>query len=127
MTRFRTRVGPSGCEKLLELKIAAGFAPQAVRLANFPQVKLTNKVQEKAIAFPPLISCITRAKCGCAHGGNTLELSCDKAVFAKVSNRCSCVSATRRPGKFVAPRTVECISKGKPHKKYQFGVKVSWL
>jgi IS5 family transposase len=52
MTRFRTRLGPSGCEKLLELTITAGLATQTVKPASFRQVTLDTTVQEKAIAFP---------------------------------------------------------------------------
>ena len=52
MTRFRTRLGPSGCEKLLELTIAAGLEARAVKPASFTQVTVDTTVQEKAIAFP---------------------------------------------------------------------------
>jgi len=52
MTRFRTRLGPSGCEKLLELTIAAGLEAGAVKPASFTQVTVDTTVQEKAIAFP---------------------------------------------------------------------------
>jgi hypothetical protein len=52
MTRFRSRLGPSGCEKLLELTITAGLATQVVKPASFKQVTVDTTVQEKAIAFP---------------------------------------------------------------------------
>jgi IS5 family transposase len=52
MTRFRTRLGPSGCEKLLELTIAAGLEARAVKPSSFTQITADTTVQEKAIAFP---------------------------------------------------------------------------
>jgi hypothetical protein len=52
MTRFRTRLGPSGCEKLLELTITAGLATRAVKPASLKQVTVDTTVQEKAIALP---------------------------------------------------------------------------
>src|SRR5450631_41761 len=52
MTRFRSRLGPSGCEKLLELTITAGLATQVVKPASFKQVTVDTTVQEKAISFP---------------------------------------------------------------------------
>jgi transposase, IS5 family len=52
MTRFRTRLEPSGCEKLLELTITAGLATQAVKPTSFRQVTVDTTVQEKASAFP---------------------------------------------------------------------------
>ena len=52
MTRFRTRLGSSGCEKLLQLTIAAGLEARAVEPSSFTQVTADTAVQEKAIAFP---------------------------------------------------------------------------
>ena len=52
MTRFRTRVGASGCEKLLQLTIAAGLQAGAVKPSSFTQVTVDTTVQEKAVAFP---------------------------------------------------------------------------
>jgi hypothetical protein len=52
MTRFRSRLGPSGCETLLELTITAGLATQTVKPASFRQVTVDTTVQEKAIALP---------------------------------------------------------------------------
>src|ERR1035438_1530550 len=45
MTRFRTRLGPSGCEKLLELTIAAGLETRAVKPSSFTQVTVDTTVQ----------------------------------------------------------------------------------
>ena len=52
MTRFRTRLGASGYEKLLRLTIAAGLEARAVKPSSFTQVTVDTTVQEKAIAFP---------------------------------------------------------------------------
>ena len=52
MTRFRHRLGASGCEKLLALTISTGVATQAVKTSSFADVTVDTTVQEKAIAFP---------------------------------------------------------------------------
>ncbi len=51
MTRFRTRLGAEGCEKLLQLTITAGLKSQAVKPRSFTQVTVDTTAQEKAIAF----------------------------------------------------------------------------
>lgn len=52
MTRFRSRLGESGCERLLKLTIEAGVSTQAVQPTSFAEVTVDTTVQEKAVAFP---------------------------------------------------------------------------
>ena len=52
MTGFRTRLKPSGCEKLLKLTLATGVQTQAVALTGFKQATVDTTVQGKAITFP---------------------------------------------------------------------------
>jgi transposase, IS5 family len=52
MTRFRDRLGESGCEKLLALTIETAVSIQAVKPASFTQVTVDTTVQPKAIAYP---------------------------------------------------------------------------
>jgi transposase, IS5 family len=52
MTRFRQRIGESGCEWMLGLSVRAGLATQVVKLSSLRVVNVDTTVQEKAIAFP---------------------------------------------------------------------------
>ena len=184
MTRFRTRLGPSGCEKLLELTIAAGLEARAVKQASFTQVTVDTTVQEKAIAFPTdgrlyhkgRVWLVRLAK----HAGIELrqsyvrkgkqalfmhqryaaarqmrrarrELKRSKVYLGRVYRdilrklpRESAAVQERfaeplaRVARLLAQQRhdhnklyslhapeVECIAKGKAHKKYEFGVKMS--
>jgi transposase, IS5 family len=184
MTRFRSRLGPSGCEKLLELTIAAGLATQVVKPASFREVTLDTTVQEKAIAFPTdgrlyhkgRVWLVRLAK----HSGIELrqsyvrkgkqalfmqqryavarqmrrarrELKRSKVylgrVYRDILRMLPHQSATvqerfaeplARVARLLAQQRhdhnklysvhapeVECIAKGKAHKKYEFGIKVS--
>ena len=73
MTRFRTRLGPSGCEKLLELTIAAGLETRAVKPSIFTQVTVDTTVQEKAIAFPTDGRCVSQRPRVVGAAGETLR------------------------------------------------------
>jgi transposase, IS5 family len=184
MTRFRTRLGPSGCEKLLQLTIAAGLEARAVKPSSFTQVTVDTTVQEKAIAFPTdgrlyhkgrvwLVRLAKRAGIELRQsylrvGKQSLfmqqrysaarqmrrarrELKRSKVylgrvyrdilrklpqqsaavreLFAEPLARIARLLAQQRHDhdklySLHAPE-VECIAKGKVHKKYEFGVKVS--
>ena len=52
MTRFRARIGETGCEFMLGLTINAGIATKTVAVASLAVVNVDTTVQEKAIAFP---------------------------------------------------------------------------
>ena len=92
MTRFRTRLGAAGCEKLLALTIRAGLATQAVKPTSFANVTIDTTVQEKAIAFPTdgrlyyqgrewlvrPVACVTRMRESMAH--LTPQFSTNRAV-----------------------------------------------
>ena len=184
MTRFRTRLGTSGCEQLLKLTIAAGVATQAVKPASFLQVTVDTTVQEKAVAFPTDARLYHKARVAlvrlCRRHRIELRQSYTRkgkqALF--MNNRYSAARQSRRARRELrrlkvylgrvhrdlqrqlllqstavqaqsaelmvrvarilaqqrhdhhklysvhAPE-VECIAKGKVHKKYEFGVKVS--
>jgi transposase, IS5 family len=184
MTRFRTRLGPTGCEQLLKLTIAAGLATQAVKPASFTQVTVDTTVQEKAIAFPTdgrlyhkgrvwLVRLAKQAgielrqsyvrkgkqalfmqqRYGAARQMKRArrELKRSKVYlgrvyrdiqrklprqsapvqerFAEPLARIARLLAQQRHDKHklysVHAPEVECIAKGKAHKKYEFGIKVS--
>ena len=52
MTRFRKRIGDTGCEFMLGLTIKAGLATRTVSQASLAVVNVDTTVQEKAIAYP---------------------------------------------------------------------------
>lgn len=52
MSRFRKRIGASGCEFLLKLAIDAGLITKTIVPASLDAVNVDTTVQEKAIAFP---------------------------------------------------------------------------
>jgi transposase, IS5 family len=184
MTRFRTRLGAEGCEKLLQLTISAGLQTQAVKPASFTQVTVDTTVQEKAIAFPTdgrlyhkgrvwLVrlakqsglelrqSYVRKGKqalfmqhryaaarqmkrarrelkrskifLGRVYRDIQRQLPTQSAAvqdrFAEPLARVARLLAQQRQDKnklysLHAPE-VECIAKGKAHKKYEFGIKVS--
>lgn len=184
MTRFRTRLGASGCEKLLELTIAAGLETQAVKPASFTQVTLDTTVQEKAIAFPTDGRLYHKGRVWLVRLAKTSGIELRQSYLRKgkqalfMQQRYAAARQMRRarrelkrskvylgrvyrdiqrklPGQSVAVQDrfaeplarvarllaqqrqdknklyslhapeVECIAKGKAHKKYEFGVKVS--
>lgn len=52
MTRFRARIGASGCELMLKQTVQTGLATRTVAVASLAVVNVDTTVQEKAIAFP---------------------------------------------------------------------------
>jgi transposase, IS5 family len=184
MTRFRTRLGAEGCEKLLELTITAGLATQAVKPASFTQVTVDTTVQEKAIAFPTDGRLYHKGRVWLVRLAKTSGIELRQSYLRKgkqalfMQQRYAAARQMRRarrelkrskvylgrvyrdiqrqlPGQSVAVQArfaeplarvarllaqqrqdknklyslhapeVECIAKGKAHKKYEFGVKVS--
>lgn len=52
MTRFRKRIGDTGCEFMLGLTIQAGIVTRTVAASSLAVVNVDTTVQNKAIAFP---------------------------------------------------------------------------
>ena len=52
MTRFRKRIGETGCEFMLSLTIHTGIVTKTVSVASLAIVNVDTTVQEKAVAFP---------------------------------------------------------------------------
>jgi IS5 family transposase len=52
LSRWRKRIGPEGCEKLLKLTIDAGLASKTVQPKSFEKVIVDTTVQIKAVAHP---------------------------------------------------------------------------
>lgn len=183
MTRFRKRIGESGCELLLKATIGAGVRSGAVRERDFGRVTVDTTVQEKAVAHPTDSKLLNRSRKRlvklCAANGVKLRQSYARkgpeallkanryaharqtrrmrrevrrlrtylgrvvrdirrktdgdgdleAVFAEELGKAERLPAQERDSKnklysLHAPE-VECISKGKAHKRYEFGVKAA--
>jgi transposase, IS5 family len=181
MTRFRTRVGESGCEWMLQLTVHAGLKTQTVKPASLRVVNVDTTVQEKAIAFPTdarlyhkariaLVRQASQANIALRQGysrvgklalakqgryanakqmkrakreqrrlrtylGRVIRDIERKADPAQLKRLTRLLDLSKRIHKqerkdhgkvySVHAPEVECIAKGKAHKRYEFGVKVS--
>ena len=187
LTRFRRRIGASGCEEILKATIDAGLGTGAVKPRELRRVTVDTTVQDKAVTFPTDGKLLNRSRVRlvklCRRHGVVLRQSyARKGPQALVqANQYAHARQLRRMRRQVnrlrtylgrvvrdierktagredlgedlgevfgeelamarrllvqgkqdrkklyslhAPE-VECISKGKAHKRYEFGVKVS--
>src|SRR5882757_1645420 len=145
LTRWRLRMGEERLMALLQESLAAATRLGAAKPSDFRAVIVDTTVQEKAITFPTDAKLMHRArerlvKLARKHG---IALRQSYARVGKFARRPELAQAFALPlslarrvrdqrqrerGKKVyslhAPE-VECIGKGKAHKPYEFGVKVS--
>ncbi len=183
MTRFRRRIGESGCELILQATVAAGLHSKTIKPAHLKRVTVDTTVQEKAVSFPTDSKLLNRSRVRlvklCRRHGVVLRQSYARkgpqalfkanryaharqfrrmrsrlkklrtylgrvvrdierkisaqpdhqAVFAEELAMARRLLAQQKQDKnklysLHAPE-VECISKGKAHKRYEFGVKAS--
>ena len=183
LTRFRQRIGESGCEKILQVTVSAGVQSRAVNAADFKRVTVDTTVQEKAVSYPTDSKLLNRSRERlvrlCRRHGVRLRQSyarkgpralqqanryghakqyrrlrrevkrlrtylgrvmrdierktagnpTQEAVFAEELGLARRLLAQQKADKnklysLHAPE-VECISKGKVAKRYEFGVKAS--
>ena len=183
MSRFRRRIGHSGCEKILRATVDAGVRSKTVKPDDFKRVTVDTTVQEKAVAFPTDSKLLNRSRVRLVklchtHGVVLRQSYARKGPEALLrANRYGHVRQMRRMGGQIkklktylgrvvrdterkiaghkglqaifagelalarrllsqqkmdrnklyslhAPE-VECIGKGKAHKRYEFGVKAS--
>ena len=182
LTRYRQRLGASGCEELLQLTIEAGVAERVIEERDMAAVLVDTTVMEKAITYPTdsklyLKSLQRLNQQAKSHGivlrqsytrtGKRLAIKASRYAHARQYRRMrrALKQLKGRLGRVVryierktaewsslpdglahelalarrllaqdpksrdklyslhAPE-VECISKGKAHKRYEFGVKV---
>jgi len=183
LTKWRNRIGESGCEWLLSMTIQAGVATKAVNPNDFQSVTVDSTVQEKAVSYPTdgklyercrqhLVRLSRRYRIKLRQNYNrkapylllmanryhsakqmkrkhkalkqlkTLvgrvqrdierqlpaQPEAVRSAFDKTLAKTRRILSQQRQDKnklysFHAPE-VECIAKGKAHKKYEFGVKV---
>lgn len=183
LSRFRQRIGGSGCEKLLAGSIQAGLKSGTVKTRDFKRVTVDTTVQEKAVTFPTDSKLLNRSRerlvklcqrnaiklrqtyarkgpqaalkaSRYAHARQMKHLRrqvrtlrtylgrvvrdierqiaddpTHQLVFAEELAMAKRLLAQEKHSKgklysLHAPE-VECLSKGKAHKRYEFGVKVS--
>lgn len=180
MTRFRQRIGASGCEWMLSLTVRAGLDTDTLKPSSLSVVNVDTTVQEKAIAFPTdarlyhkaraalvrqakqaniaLRQSYTRVgKLALAKQGRyanakqmnrakreqrklrtylgriirDIERKADPAQRQRLSRLLAIAKRIHQQqrkdhGKVYSVHApeVECIAKGKAHKRYEFGVKV---
>lgn len=183
MTRFRRRIGESGCELILQATVAAGLSSKTIKPAHLKRITVDTTVQEKAVSFPTDSKLLNRSRIRlvklCREHGVVLRQSYarigpqalfkanryaharqyrrmrgrvkklriylgrvvrdmerkianqaeQQAAFAAELGLAKRLLAQQKQDKnklysLHAPE-VECISKGKAHKRYEFGVKAS--
>ena len=183
MTRFRNRIGKSGCEKIFQATINAGLKSKTVNQRDLKRVTIDTTVQGKAVTFPTDSKLLNRSRTRLVklcrrHGVNLRQSYARKGPQALLrANRYAHARQMRRMRRQVktlrtylgrvvrdierkiadsselqaifanelsmakrllkqqqkdknklyslhAPE-VECINKGKAHKRYEFGVKAS--
>ncbi len=180
MTRFRQRIGESGCEWLLSLTVRAGLDTETLKPSSLSVVNVDTTVQEKAIAFPTDARLYHKACKTLVRNAKQLNIALRQsyarvgklalAKQARYANAQQMKRAKREQSKLrtylgrvirdierkataeqlehlarlldIAKRIhqqqrkdhdkvysvqapeVECIAKGKAHKRYEFGVKV---
>ena len=62
LSRFRDRIGESGCELILKSTVMAGLATGAVKKNDLKQVTVDTTVQEKAVTFPTDAKLLNRVR-----------------------------------------------------------------
>ena len=62
MSRFRQRIGESGCELILQATVAAGLNSNTIKPAHLKRVTVDTTVQEKAVSFPTDSKLLNRSR-----------------------------------------------------------------
>ena len=62
LTRFRQRIGGSGCETILQVTVAAGVTSRTVKASDFKRVNVDTTVQEKAVSYPTDSKLLNRSR-----------------------------------------------------------------
>ena len=183
MSRFRRRIGESGCELIFQPTVQAGLNSKTIKPAHLKRITVDTTVQEKAVSFPTDSKLLNRSRVRlvklCRQHGVVLRQNYARkgpqalfkanrygharqmrrlrsrvkklhiylgrvvrdmerkmanqaekqVVFAAELGLAKRLLAQQKRDKnklysLHAPE-VECISKGKAHKRYEFGVKAS--
>jgi IS5 family transposase len=125
-TRWRESIGASGMERLLVATIEAALATGAVKSASLERVTVDTTVQPEAIALSARFASLPSGPARCRKIVNRPATA---SHFAQPLARVARLLAQQKSYhsnlySMHAPE-VECLAKGKAHKRYEFGVKVS--
>ncbi len=122
MTRWRQRMAEDRLVALLQESLAAATRTGAAKPADFTRVIVDTTVQPKAIAHPTDAKLLFRAREHLVRHAKQFKRA-NRALAARVH-----AQQPKQRGQKIfslhAPE-VECIGKGKAHRPYEFGVKVS--
>ena len=134
LTRFRQRIGESGCETILQVTVAAGVAlrqsyarvgPKAwVKAHRYAHARQYQRLRREVKRLRTYLGRVVRDS-----ARKTADSAARQAVFAGELALAKRLLVQQKADKnklysLHAPE-VECISKGKAHKRYEFGVKAS--
>lgn len=180
MSRWRTRIGSSGAEELLQATVQAGLKLKAIKKSQLKRINVDSTVQEKDIRFPTDARLYNRARERLVKAAAERDIplrqnynrvgpqtllkysryshakqmkrarKCNRTlqtylgrVIRDIERKSSFVDEDLQHFLTVSKRIlsqkrydkkkiysvhephVECISKGKAHKRYEFGCKVS--
>ncbi len=122
MTRWRQRMAEDRLVALLQESLATATRTGAAKPADFTRVIVDTIVQPRAIAHPTDAKLLFRAREHLVRHAKQFKRA-NRALAARVH-----VQQPKQRGQKIfslhAPE-VECIGKGKAHRPYEFGVKVS--
>ena len=62
LTRFRQRIGETGCARILQVTVVAGMQSRTVKSADFKRVTVDTTVQEKAVSYPTDSKLLNRSR-----------------------------------------------------------------
>src|SRR5215213_9483363 len=132
MSRWRRRVGEAGSEELLRQTIETGLKLKVIKPSELRRVNVDTTVQEKHIRYPtdPRLYDRMRQRLVAAARREDVKL---RQSYVRVGKELLALAKRlhrqRRHDKgklySVHAPEVECISKGKAHKRYEFGCKVA--
>ena len=142
---FRKRIGEAGMERLLQETILAGLKTGVVTKEDMQRVNVDTTVQEKAVHFPTDVRLCHKARLELVKAAQAsgIELRQSYARKSKqalfMANKYLAARQMKRGRKEIKKvrnylgrvmrdierAALECIAKGKAHKKYEFGCKAS--
>ena len=125
LVRWRQRLGEEGCEWLLTATIQAGLSTKLVKPSSLKRIVLDTTVQEKNIAFPTDSKLYDTSRKQLVNLAASLGITLRQTYQKQARLLAQKKRSKNKLYSLHAPET-ECISKGKAHKRYEFGVKASF-
>ena len=129
LTRWRQRMGEDKLKTLLQESLAVATRTDAMKPSDLARVVIDTTAQPKAVMFPTDAKLLNRARerwpepapilCAGRPVGSDQAPALPRRVLEQERRQ-----RGRKVYSLHAPE-VECIGKGKTHRPYEFGVKVS--